>query len=65
MTKTYQGKEVTVVRAAKVGDKGFDAARGSQSLIKLADGSEKVVNDAEVTSADEPAPPAGGAAPKA
>jgi hypothetical protein len=45
----YQGKKVTDVRAAKAGDKNFDAAKGPQKVIKLQDGSEKTVPAAEVT----------------
>jgi hypothetical protein len=44
----YQGKQVTVVRAAKQGDQGFDAAK-PKSVIQLPDGSQKTVPDAEVT----------------
>ena len=51
--KMYQNKEITVVRAAKSGDPGFDAAKGTQSLIRLKDGSEKVVPDAEVVGTNE------------
>jgi hypothetical protein len=44
----YQGKKVTVVRPAKQGDQGFDAAK-PKSVIQLPDGSQKTVPDAEVT----------------
>ena len=46
---TYQGKQVTVTRKAKEGDKGFDKAAGDQSVIKLPDGTEKTVATTEVT----------------
>ena len=45
---TYQSKTVTA-RPARQGDKGFDAAKGPQSVITLPDGSEKTVPTAEVT----------------
>jgi hypothetical protein len=44
----YQGKQVTVVRAAQKGDAGFDPA-APKSVIQLPDGSQKTVPDAEVT----------------
>ena len=44
----YQGKKVTVVRPAKQGDAGFDAAK-PQSVIQLPDGSQKTVATTEVT----------------
>ncbi len=47
----YQGKQVTVVRAAKQGDKDFDPAK-PKSVIKLPDGTEKTVPTAEVTQAE-------------
>lgn len=59
MGAKYQNKEVTVVRTAKDGDPGFDRNKGMQSLIRLADGSEKVVPATEVTGAEQ-SPPAGG-----
>lgn len=37
----YQGKDVTVVRAAKQGDQGFDAKK-DQVWIRNADGTENV-----------------------
>jgi len=43
----YQGKKVTVVRPAKQGDKDFDPAQ-PKSVIKLPDGTEKTVPEAEV-----------------
>jgi len=70
-TATYKGQTVTVVRPAKDGDDGFDKHKGAQSLIKLKDGTEKVVatTDVAASKADpsseiDPktgqAPPAGG-----
>lgn len=44
----YQGKDVTVTRPARQGDKGFIAAAGEQVLVRLEDGSEKVVPKDEV-----------------
>jgi len=44
----YQGKKVTVVRAAKQGDKDFDPA-APKSVIQLPDGTQKTVPEAEVT----------------
>jgi len=44
----YQGKKVTVVRAAKQGDKGFDPAV-PKSVIKDEGGTEQTVATAEVT----------------
>lgn len=44
---TYQGKEVTVVRDAKEGDKGFDKNK-DQVWIRNADGTENVANRADV-----------------
>jgi hypothetical protein len=44
----YQGKQVTVVRAAKKGDQGFDE-NTPKSVIQLPDGSQKTVPDSEVT----------------
>jgi hypothetical protein len=40
---TYQGKQVTVVRAAKQGDPGFKNDDSEQVVIKLDDGTEKTV----------------------
>ena len=48
----YQGKQVTVVRAARQGDKDFDAAK-PKSVIKLPDGTEKTVPTAEVTGVEQ------------
>lgn len=48
-TKTYKGQStVTVVRAAKQGDDGYDASK-DQTLIRLSDGTEKVVLSSELT----------------
>lgn len=44
----YQGANVTVVREARKGDVGFDANK-EQSLIRMEDGTEKVVLTAEIT----------------
>lgn len=50
MRKVYQGKTVTVVRDARSGDSGFDNTNPSdQLLIKLEDGSQRVVKRTEVT----------------
>lgn len=49
---TYKGQTVTVVRPAKDGDPGFDKHKGAQSLIKLKDGSDKVVPTSEVSGGD-------------
>jgi len=60
---TYQNKSVTVLRDARQGDAGFDASKTSENqsnqpnqpnqsnqvLIKLTDGTQKVVNRSEVT----------------
>lgn len=48
MEKTYQGQKVTVVRPAKQGDQNFQAGK-DQSVIRLADGTEKVVSATELT----------------
>jgi len=48
----YQGKQVTVVRAARQGDKDFDAAK-PKSVIKLPDGTEKTVPTSEVTETEQ------------
>lgn len=45
----YQGNNVTVVRAAQAGDSGFDAAKAPQSLIRLEDGTQRVVLTSDVT----------------
>jgi len=47
----YQGKKVTVVRAARQGDPGFDPSAPKQ-VIKLPDGTEKTVPTSEVTEAE-------------
>lgn len=47
-TMRYQGKTVQS-RPAKEGDQGFDASKGEQVVITLADGTEKTVAKAEVT----------------
>lgn len=44
----YQGKNVSVVRKAQQGDQGFDASK-DQTLIRLEDGSQKVVPSNDVT----------------
>jgi hypothetical protein len=40
---TYQGRQVTVVRAAKQGDPGFKNDDSEQVVIKQDDGTEKTV----------------------
>jgi hypothetical protein len=40
---TYQGKQVTIVRAAKQGDPGFKNDDTEQVVIKGDDGQEKTV----------------------
>ena len=47
----YQGQTVTTIRAARQGDTGFDSTKSPQSLIKLEDGTEKVVPQGDVTNA--------------
>lgn len=47
---TYQSQQVEVVRPAKQGDAGFKAGT-EQVVIRLADGTEKTVAKAEVTTA--------------
>lgn len=44
----YQNKTVSIVRVAKKGDAGFDANK-EQSLIRMEDGTQKVVLTADVT----------------
>lgn len=46
----YQSKPCTIVRDAKAGDEGFDPslAPGSQILIRLENGSTKVVSIGDV-----------------
>jgi len=51
---TYQNKAVTVLRDARQGDAGFDASKATDSpsnqvLIKLNDGTQKIVLRSEVT----------------
>ena len=48
----YQGQDVTVVRPAKQGDQGFDAAKGEQVIVKGSDGKEQTVAKSEVQSSD-------------
>lgn len=55
-TKSYQKQEVTIVRAAKQGDPGFDANKGPQSLIRMQDGTEQVVSSKEVVDSDDKSP---------
>lgn len=50
MQQQYQGKPVTVVRDAQQGDQGFDQSQ-DQVLIRLDNGTEKVVQRGEVTKA--------------
>lgn len=45
----HENQNVTVIRPAQEGDAGFDASKAPQSLIKLGDGSQKVVPASEVT----------------
>lgn len=48
----WNNQDVTVLRDAKQGDEGFDAnSNPKQILIKLADGSQKVVVSNTVTGA--------------
>ncbi len=49
MQKKYQGKTVTVLRDAKAGDSGFDAAK-DQIVINV-DGADKTVLRTDVTDA--------------
>jgi hypothetical protein len=51
MNKQYQGGNVTIIRDAKQGDQGFDASKGAQTLIKLADGSQKTVLQSDLKDA--------------
>jgi hypothetical protein len=62
-TATYKGQTVTVVRPAKDGDDGFDKHKGAQSLIKLKDGTEKVVATTDVATG-KPADPSAEIDPK-
>jgi hypothetical protein len=48
----YQGQDVQIVRPAKQGDQGFDAAKGDQVVIKGSDGKEKTVSKSEVQSGE-------------
>lgn len=50
MTKSYQGKTVTVVRDARAGDQGFDASK-DQVWLRNADGTENVAPRKDVTEA--------------
>jgi hypothetical protein len=47
-TGKYKGQAVQIVRAAKQGDQGFDAAKGEQVVIKGSDGKEQTVAKSEV-----------------
>lgn len=47
---TYQGQKVEIVRAAKKDDAGFDATK-DQVVIRMPNGSEKVVLRSDVTEA--------------
>lgn len=44
----YQNKNVSIVREAQQGDEGFDANK-AQSLIRMEDGTTKVVLTSDVT----------------
>lgn len=50
-TRTYQGQNVTLIRAAKDGDQGFDPGAGDQSLIRMQGGAERVVPTADLQNA--------------
>lgn len=50
-TRTYQGQSVTLIRAAKEGDQGFDPGAGDQSLIRMQGGAERVVPTADLQNA--------------
>lgn len=47
MSKTYQGKTVTVVRDAKEGDPNFDQSK-DQVIIRNEDGTEQTVLRSDV-----------------
>jgi hypothetical protein len=53
----YQGKNCTIVRDAKEGDPGFDAAKGAQVWVRFDDGTEVCAMKSDVTEA-APAKPA-------
>jgi len=46
--RTYQGKNVTVVRAAGNGDDGYDASKGDQVLVRFEDGTTRVAPRSEL-----------------
>jgi hypothetical protein len=49
MQKTYQGKTVTIVHAATAADQGFDAAKPASSVIRLPDGTTRLVQNTELS----------------
>jgi ribosomal protein L14 len=49
---TYKGQSVEITRAAKQGDKDFNANLGEQVIVRLKDNTEKTVPKAEVTEAE-------------
>lgn len=55
MDKKYQGKQVTVVRDARQGDDGFDAAKTPQTLISIPNGAQPSTNKVVLTSELSPA----------
>lgn len=54
--RPYAGKVAYVVREARPTDQGYDTKAGPQTLIKLEDGSQKVVPDTEITPKAPPSP---------
>jgi hypothetical protein len=48
----FQGQDVTIVRPARQGDQGFDAAKGEQVIVKVSDGKEQTVAKSEVQSGE-------------
>ena len=48
MAQQYQGRDVTKVRPAREGDKGY-SKDGDQLVVTMDDGTEKTVKRSEVT----------------
>lgn len=56
-TRWYNGKRVGLVREARPSDVGYDTSKGPQTIIRLRDGSHKVVLSSEIATTSTPTKP--------
>lgn len=57
MPSTFMGENVTVLRPAASDDIGFVEGAGEQVLVRMSDGTEKIVAKADIRDSDTPPTP--------